>query len=147
MKSSQKVVVLHVWMASMIRQEISSLVFVCFGSATLLTVTFAVRLTPVSLCVCVNMLIPHCLRRKGGQSLDLTLTKQHLIGCWGGARSCQAVVCLRRSWQRGSSYFWAYVRLRERSKTRKGGDFPEEWEQKGFPALIGTMYVQLAKMN
>lgn len=76
MKSSQKVVVLHVWMASVNRQEISSLVFVCFGSATLLTVTFAVRLTPVSLCVCVNMLIPHCLRRKAGQSLDLTLTKQ-----------------------------------------------------------------------
>lgn len=74
MKSSQKVVVLHVWMASMNRQEISSLVFVCFGSATLLTVTFAVRLTP--LCVYVNMLIPHCLRRKAGQSLDLTLTKQ-----------------------------------------------------------------------
>lgn len=51
MKSSQKVVVLHVWMASMNCQEISSLVFVCFGSATLLTVTFAVRLTPF-VCVC-----------------------------------------------------------------------------------------------
>lgn len=53
MKSSQKVVVLHVWMASMNRQEISSLVFVCFGSATLLTCSYLCSETHTCQFVCV----------------------------------------------------------------------------------------------